>query len=679
MDYKNKYLRRNEYFGLIWMAAHRPQKLNKAQVLHLDLDKKCKDLTEMVITSSDNGQNRIMKPKFSLLVSSHLMKGLATILLKKNKYLYDELVNLKTQISRVYIMSEPKKRTKRPIKVDNIDKSAITLKENFPDMMDISSIESMIFAMDKTTAALRYRNVTMIDTDDIIDRSELIPIEHDYTMDSFGGANFLNVTDFAMPVIDDYTIAKSEAAEERELQSMLEDGLPTMPTVTSTVRKPDQLTNRIPFTDMSNVVPEKMRDENTLIGAQNIHTALAFDDFSVRDDQLLNNEPAMIPNLFEPTVIENQEILPIVSERIYEIDAQIGELSLVPVRGMVKSISTDINALKEEKIKKILGLEQAVINRKRKILIIDNVTTLHVSDIEKQRRSSKAYRPGSKEYIDQLAHRRKLFLENNSYLQTRPDYFGIDLLKEPSGLLSRRTKTSLNSYQKSLSVTVEFIKNSKCLTRVRENDDTNFYLSQVNIQENDEVQRPSLINEFSIAEGVRKGESGISKLPKRVSIEDVSNLRSSKRQSSITEQKNTIPPFLQYPQLNPILSEEQSEIPPLPPMNMEQPFETLPIMEPQDMHITNKDKTGGEFNDPPVLIEMTKFEEIILESVAESGEVILQDLIQSSVIPEKCHNMQKPRKFFACKMMNAALNLAKARSIKINQNSPYDSIVMEDC
>jgi len=675
MEYKNKYLRRNEYFGLIWMAAHRPTKLNKVQVLHLDLAKKCKYLTEMVINSQQTngtGKNKNMKPKFSLLISSHLMKGLVTILLKKNKYLYDELVNLKNELSRSYTLTGPKQRAKAPKKVDVIDKSAITLKENIPDMMDISSIDSMIFVMDNLTAAQRHRNCTMLDTDDLLHESELIPIDYDYTMDSFG------ITDvgFAMPIIDDYTMAKLDA-EEKAVQSLLEDRLTTMPqAVTSTIRKPDhhhQASTRIPFSDVSNI-PELMRDEESLIGLQhNIQTTIAFEDFSAvqltKNDQLNADNEVMMPNLFEPTVMEDIQqphlIQPIEPERIYEMDAQINELTELPTRGLIRTFSADINALKEEKRKKL----QAVINRKRRNLIIDQNTTLYVSDLEKQKRSSKSYKPGSKEYNDQLAERQKMFLENSSWLKTKHDYFGIDLIKEPSGLLAKRTKYSLNSYQQSLSVAVDLTKKFKSFTSVREIDDENFYLSQVNNNEDSQKRPDLLINESSIAEKVRKYDSNVSK---RLSNDEVKQPKLSKRQSSIMDnqkhdQKNNNQEHVS------LSMQDQMELP-LPLMNME-PFESLPIIQPID-------QTSNSLieNNQPVLIEISKFEEIILEAIDETefNQVILQDLIQSSIIPEKCYQMQKPRKFFACKMMNAALNLAMKQTIKFNQNTPYGSILIKN-
>jgi hypothetical protein len=56
------------------------------------------------------------------------------------------------------------------------------------------------------------------------------------------------------------------------------------------------------------------------------------------------------------------------------------------------------------------------------------------------------------------------------------------------------------------------------------------------------------------------------------------------------------------------------------------------------------------------LVEISSFEALIIQSLDERDEIVLQDLIRESSIPEKCRPMQKPRLFFASKMFLAALS-----------------------
>lgn len=67
------------------------------KILIIDLNKKnSKEITEYII----NGKAK--RPRFSLLVLSHLMYGLVVVLNKKNIYLYNELISLKSMLNVTY-------------------------------------------------------------------------------------------------------------------------------------------------------------------------------------------------------------------------------------------------------------------------------------------------------------------------------------------------------------------------------------------------------------------------------------------------------------------------------------------------------------------------------------------------------------------------------------------------
>lgn len=112
MNNQNTLIRRKEYFGLVWLAAHHPSKINKNDIIKMDLSAKCKQLSEYIT----NGNAK--RPKFSLLVLSHLMYGLVVILNKKNVYLYNELVTLRGMLNVTYTI-DLKEKTRTSKKSEN--------------------------------------------------------------------------------------------------------------------------------------------------------------------------------------------------------------------------------------------------------------------------------------------------------------------------------------------------------------------------------------------------------------------------------------------------------------------------------------------------------------------------------------------------------------------------------
>lgn len=73
------------------------------------------------------------------------------------------------------------------------DKSAITLKENLPDVFDEFSLATMeldkeleLMNLPEINVQERYKKITLDDNEDIINRSTMIPIDYNYEMDQLG-------------------------------------------------------------------------------------------------------------------------------------------------------------------------------------------------------------------------------------------------------------------------------------------------------------------------------------------------------------------------------------------------------------------------------------------------------------------------------------------------------------
>lgn len=658
MEFQNKLIKRKEYFGLVWIAAHRPNKLSKVDIIHMDLSKKCKDLSEYIV----NGRNKnSTKPKLSLLISSHLMKGLVTILLKKSTYLYDELVGLKVQISRSYCLSMPSKTLQaKASKKAKPSEEIITIDQNLPNILDITSIDSMVFAMDKSDA--NQRNITLADTDDFLNASTMIPIEHDYTMDSFGG---LNPEDSRF-LFEDATMARMEMAG-KDVESMIDQFIP--PGVTSTVQKPlIPPSPRAPFGDLSNMQELARYQEPTMIG-ENVATALAFDQTNIAGD-LPVNEPPM-PNLFEPTMMSfaQQSDLPQdmhQTEQHIEIPPEIEATS-----GMVRTVSADIKALKDAKKLKL----QSILNRKRKTdqLIVDNITELTVTEPEKMRRLNKQFRPGTQQYINQVNERRAFFRENNPWLISKNDFYAVDLFKQPSGLLAKRTAYPLNQYQQSFAISVKCVEKMKTLRTGAQLDDKHYYLTEAldTTITTESINKPMSelmvgMSNSSVAEKARKNisEQG---LPTALKADE---LRRSKRQSSIMSQQNQ-----RLSSINGLKTIERQE-----PAHMEQPQLEPISMQPyesilEDIPLINQ---TTNLQNETHLEELDEFEALIMKNVGMEGtQCVLQDLIKESALPDRCKTAQKPRRMFAAKMFWTALNLAGKKEISLEQNKSYGPITVK--
>lgn len=644
MDFQHKLIKRKEKFGLLWLAAHRPSKLTKVEIIHMDLTKKCNEITEYISVSGGSKK----KPILSLLISSHLMKGLVTILHKKNVYLYDELVVLKTQLNQSYFHIAPKLKSKTPKKLKPTEKNTIELKENFPEMTGISSVDSMMMLNPIMNPMLignvsHHKNITL--NEDFGD-SALIPLDYDFTMDAFGN-DFADFERFKEKI--DATIG----------------GLTPKPSLTSTARKPTE-PSRLPFNNITNIDREEMRDELPAYDAQVIQTTINFEDelYLPRPNMIPENDKDAIPSLFEPTVLEAEmpELVPNIPEltKQYETEAQIEDIPEVPTNTIVKTISADIIALKEDKSKKQITL----VNRKRKNMIFDNFTELIISDAEKLKRLNKAYKPNTVEYRAQVAERDNLFRERNPYLLTRNDYYGLDLLKQSSGFIARRTVRPLNELQQSFYIRNNLIKKHGNLTIGKQEDDQYSYLVQ---------GREGYKEEESLVEIVRK------ETEKSVQLSKMSDIQSSKKRNSVLRAPHTS--IIDQKPLNntesmqqePLQMEQMEQMPMMHPLEQ---MEQMPIMQPLDSFNENFQHKTLETEQQPNLVEIDTFETIIIKSTIEQGTFVLQVLISSHDIPEKCKQSQKPRRNFASKMFMATLNLAAKNQISVSQKEPYASITI---
>lgn len=122
------------------------------------------------------------------------------------------------------------------------------------------------------------------------------------------------------------------------------------------------------------------------------------------------------------------------------------------VRGMTKTYSADIIALKEQKLKKM----QTIINRKRKHMTVDIKTTLPtVSGDEREKRLKTIQRPGSQEYREYLEERTRNFQEACRF--TSNDFNCLDTIREPMCLLSKRTEYLLDKRQKDSMLYVQLV------------------------------------------------------------------------------------------------------------------------------------------------------------------------------------------------------------------------------
>jgi len=276
-----------------------------------------------------------------------------------------------------------------------------------------------------------------------------------------------------------------------------------------------------------------------------------------------------MPALFEPTVME-----PVIQETIgYDNEAQNVDINQIPERGMVKTFSADITALREEHLRK----REVVINRKRKNLIVDSFTEMTLSAAESAKRRNRQFPVGSHEYAEQARELHEMFREKNTWRGTRYEFQSIDLIKEPLSMNALRTSRTLNLHQLKMSINYRHLIEHKCLTTGSVIDDENFYLTQArDFDAPSSTLLPSFHeNTMSMAEEKRQANESET-AQRRLSFSGKSReLRSSKsKRDSMLKQTDTMN----------IKGESRIEEPM--PFAMEpQPLEPMPPMQPLDSFI----------------------------------------------------------------------------------------------
>jgi len=514
---------------------------------------------------------------------------------------------------------------------------------------NITSLETMVKCLDKNVSNVHYKSITLAETDDIIHNSAIIPIEYDFEMDMFGKTN----NTFIMPQIDELSIA---GLTEQNYETMLGDELLVQkPSVTSTGRKPN--IERAPFGDITNITNEKMRNEQESIAPVNLETNLGFEETEnvTTHIDLPFKDTILMPALYQTTMMEPQTILkpeqPEVS-KVYENEEEMSEDPAL--RGMTKTFSADIRALKEQKYKKM----QTVINRKRKHMTVDIKTTLPTANaFEREKRMKPLTRPGSQEYREYIQQRTREFTEAG--LATQCDYHSLDLIREPMCLLSSRTEYPLNKRQKETMLYVKLVNKFGSLTSGAQYDDTHSYLTHAR-DVRAQIESSELPTEVSMAEKMRQADASVN----AAAVSKTEPITKKKRDSTLIQQKNA-----RNSTANEHLPVDSMQMEPLLPMMSIDEF--LPPM--QDLTTLQKPSiqiNSETLNEQTKLSEADIYESLIIDSVFENDDIVLQELIKSSKIPEKCNG----RKMLAARMFRACLDLAGKRAISVTQDKAYDSI-----
>jgi hypothetical protein len=120
-------------------------------------------------------------------------------------------------------------------KVRTVDRRSITMKDVIPEVFSECSLETMeldreleMMKVNEVSFQQRYKKITLDDTDDIIERSTIIPLDYNYETDMLGYAddaggmsfmfdlnekNLLETT--AMPQPKRPSLSQSKTANER--------------------------------------------------------------------------------------------------------------------------------------------------------------------------------------------------------------------------------------------------------------------------------------------------------------------------------------------------------------------------------------------------------------------------------------------------------------------------------
>jgi hypothetical protein len=319
----------------------------------------------------------------------------------------------------------------------------------------------------KTNIHQNNKKITLDDSEDIIERTTMIPLDYNYEADFFG--DFIDLTDREL----------LETTARSSLQKRLS--------------KNKEQNEKTPFRDVTNEPASIIReaqpsriafnDETTIMEEQAPIDLHINKPAQIEQESYLNPMPDQfeMPNLFQETIVPPLPEPIIDEQQQHEFSSQIEEVVFpdedTDKKKLPKSISGEIKEMKINQTKKTVAKETAkekAVAKKKKILI-DNVTEIPTSEIAKRI-------PKYDDEQQQDTERNKLFREKNTWLATRNDYFLTEtqMLNAPFSSDTRRTNFPMSDYSffQRNSMRNQLVIKSKLLTSSRATDDTYSYLTE---------------------------------------------------------------------------------------------------------------------------------------------------------------------------------------------------------
>lgn len=623
MNFQNTLLKRKGRFGTIWLAAHHPSKISKIEIVQLNLSRKCDEIIEFVLNGRED------RPKFSLVVSSHLMYGLCVLIKKQNQYLYDDLIYLKQEIHKCYISDKlVLKKEKTPRKrAKPAERTIITLKENLPEL--ITSFETFYEtenerlrkaleeSYEKHEHPKPHIQISLVE--EPLEPTTIIQAE-DFQFDT--GMAFLQVENFQDTYFNIENLERTK--------------------VTSTAKFADRVQPRIPFKELS-TNEQYRRAELTTTIAQDQGTTI-YDELESllhkRTEAVENVPPGgelplPLPELYQETIFEPSVAVPLVEPTV-----EATEVTIAPVeKTVVPAVEVTIEPERVE-ITKVRGKKE-----KKRGLIIDQVTEFTKADLAKRIKKSE-----DREHEEiELS---QMFAKSRQEIKLNYDYLHQDLLKQPSNLMMRRTNRIYSNDNLR-----HFVQTKLIMPVLKSNKlkaDEYFYTTESRRYEPTE----SLIS-LEVEER-REARESTSKGRKRESTTNL-EMESAHTSSKLTKD-STGGTRLNLEESNTINYQEQYQ------------FESIPQMYPHE-------ETPAIYIQPPSpvrvekVVEVDNFEKFLIDEIhkrEEKNEIpILQDIIKKADLRDIG---EQNRRKFATKLFRQTLMMCKDNKLNAKQEETYSDI-----
>jgi hypothetical protein len=611
------------------------------------------------------------------------MLGLVVLLNKKNAYLYDDLKNLNNQLRTSYVdlfrhEDISKKKTRTPKKLARpADHHVISIKENLPIIMDVSSIESIIEyenqRMDEILKQARQAQHLTIDefADDFT--SSLIPCEYDYLRDSFD-------------------VVYQESGEYQHLpgtsitqlftdENYLEQTVYTKKTSTEEKRKPFRQFDFNQKVEMPKLSESTINDEEKELEMRKEQRIEKSDLQKFGESEIglpLDSGFGGIPELYQDTIIEYDKsaaFMAQVEAREMMPPPPIPTLHspeevVVSKRGLPRTISVELQELQAKKAKKI-EQAQRIAERKHRF-IFDQNTQLTVQEMERRIKSSATGMVGpqvvgtfDEDHSEQedvtiltedMEERRRnldsLFRSKSGWVHTKYDYLKIDLFNQPSCQLMRQTDRIFNRSELNMFVKNKYLQMNMKSKKVP--DDRYFYLSGQpanEIEESFERERKatSRLEEPSIIRSKR---------------ESIQAKRVSEQFKEISREEHLTPAAANAPAPDLFRAAEE-------PTFYEQP---QPLGESYAQPLPVREETMPDIIKP----FEPDYGYMIFDKLkkANGKKLILQDIIKSEPLPDRLLESKKPRRLLAAKLFSATLKLCADQKISVTQKKTYGDIQM---